>query len=100
MSMRVRFSLLAVAFVAACSASKSADEAPPGDAGAPEARAPVKPPLVDDDAGGPEALVSPPLLSQTGLYADIATRKLAGGLVAFAPRWSFWVDGAEKDRHL
>jgi hypothetical protein len=52
----------------------------------------------DIDSGAP--IDGPTLLSQTGLYADIATRKLAGGLISFAPRWSFWVDGATKDRHL
>ncbi len=64
------------------------------------------------DAGGADgsALVvdgAPPAdadsnryLSQTGLYADIATQTFAPDLLEFEPRYKLWSDGAEKRRWL
>jgi hypothetical protein len=42
----------------------------------------------------------PAQLSQTGLYAEIATATLADGVVAFAPQFELWSDGAEKQRWI
>jgi hypothetical protein len=42
----------------------------------------------------------PPLLSGTGLYADVATRTLAPGVVEFKPRYQLWTDGAQKRRFI
>src|SRR2546425_1198173 len=103
--MNARWSWLvgALLVAVACSSSKSSDDGPavlpPEEAGAPDAADRIAPPPPPDD-GASNALSYPPLLSQTGLYSDFGARKFADGLIAFAPRWSFWVDGAEKDRHL
>lgn len=50
-------------------------------------------------AGEPE-VVARDFLSQTGLYADIATETLAERVVEFAPRFTLWTDGATKRRWL
>ncbi|HEX5658758.1 MAG TPA: hypothetical protein VFX59_16275 [Polyangiales bacterium] len=42
----------------------------------------------------------PFLLSQVGLYTDIASKTLAPDLIAYEPRYALWSDGAQKDRHL
>jgi len=42
----------------------------------------------------------PQRLSETGLYADIATGELAGGVVAYTPRFELWSDGADKRRWI
>lgn len=39
-------------------------------------------------------------LSQTGLYTDIAGKRVAPDSVAFQPRFQLWSDGAEKRRWL
>ena len=39
-------------------------------------------------------------LSRTGLYSDITSRKLADGVMEFAPRYPLWSDGAEKHRFI
>jgi hypothetical protein len=39
-------------------------------------------------------------LSDTGLYADIATGTLAEGVRPFRPQWELWSDGATKRRFL
>ena len=39
-------------------------------------------------------------LSETGLYANIATGELAPGVVAFTPRFPLWSDGTEKQRWI
>ncbi len=41
---------------------------------------------------------APTRLSETGLYADFASRTLAPGVVEFAPRSPLWSDGAAKRR--
>jgi hypothetical protein len=40
----------------------------------------------------------PPLLSATGLYQSIASKKLAAGVFPFTPQFPLWTDGAEKHR--
>lgn len=52
------------------------------------------PPKPDAGLGGPEKL------SETGLYADIATRTLAAGVIEFSVRYPLWSDGSEKRRFL
>ncbi len=42
----------------------------------------------------------PPTLNATGLYADIATRQLAPGIITYRPRYELWNDGAAKQRFL
>jgi hypothetical protein len=42
----------------------------------------------------------PPLLSETGLYEDIASEALAADALAFTPRFPLWTDGATKQRWL
>jgi hypothetical protein len=42
----------------------------------------------------------PTRLSETGLYADFATRTLAEGVIPLRPRYPLWSDGAEKRRWL
>jgi hypothetical protein len=45
-------------------------------------------------------ITGPEHLSETGLYADFATRTLADGVLAYAPRYPLWSDGSEKVRYL
>lgn len=42
--------------------------------------------------------VSREFLSQTGLYADIATEELAPGVQLYTPQFELWTDGAAKRR--
>ena len=42
----------------------------------------------------------PERLSQTGLYADVATKQLAPGVLAFSPQYPLWSDGARKQRWI
>jgi hypothetical protein len=42
----------------------------------------------------------PERLSQTGLYVDLASGRLADGVQAFAPRFELWSDGATKRRFV
>src|SRR5688572_7672014 len=42
----------------------------------------------------------PARLSETGLYADIGSEALADDVVAFAPQFELWSDGAEKKRWI
>jgi len=51
----------------------------------------------DADAGG---FVAPPLLSSTGLYADLPSGTLAAGVTPYDVRYPLWSDGAEKKRYL
>jgi mono/diheme cytochrome c family protein len=46
------------------------------------------------------AVEPPPVLSATGLYAGPATGALAPGLLAYAPQYPLWSDGARKARWL
>lgn len=47
---------------------------------------------------GAESL--PERLSQTGLYADIASKQVAPELLAFTPQYPLWSDGARKRRWI
>lgn len=47
-----------------------------------------------------EAPKQPFLLSQVGLYTDIAQKTLAPDLISYEPTYTLWSDGALKDRHL
>jgi hypothetical protein len=50
------------------------------------------------DASSDASMGDPTLLSQTGLYADIAKGTLAPDVVAFQPQFALWSDGATKRR--
>jgi hypothetical protein len=51
------------------------------------------------DSSAADADVGDPmLLSQTGLYSNIATGELAPGVFAFQPQFALWSDGAAKKR--
>jgi hypothetical protein len=52
------------------------------------------------DAAIDAGFVEPERLSQTGLYANIATKTLAPGVTAFTPRWQLWSDEAVKQRYI
>jgi hypothetical protein len=56
----------------------------------------------EDNSPVPEAtdITGPTRLSETGLYADFASRTLAPGIIRFAPAHPLWADGAEKSRYL
>jgi uncharacterized repeat protein (TIGR03806 family) len=49
-------------------------------------------------AGG--GAVLPALLSQTGCFSDLATRKLARGVISYGVNAPLWSDGTEKERGL
>ncbi len=49
------------------------------------------------DAGG---VTGPRLLSETGLYSDLAARTVAPGVLPYGVRYPLWSDGAEKRRYL
>ena len=55
---------------------------------------------VCDDVDQSRTKLLPEHLSETGLYADIATGELAPGVAPFTPRFSLWSDGSEKQRWL
>jgi mono/diheme cytochrome c family protein len=42
----------------------------------------------------------PPTLSATGLYDDVATRRLAADVRPFTPQYPLWTDGAQKRRWI
>ncbi len=43
---------------------------------------------------------APAALSETGLYADIQAKTIAEGILAFAPQYPLWSDGAAKKRWI
>ncbi len=88
---------LALAAVLALTACGGDDATAPTDAATVDARTVDAPVDASIDAF---AFVEPTLLSQTGLYADIASKTIAPGNVAFAPRWQLWSDAAEKHRWI
>jgi hypothetical protein len=45
-------------------------------------------------------VAAPARLSETGLYADVAARTLAPGVLPFSPQYPLWSDGAEKRRWI
>jgi len=55
---------------------------------------------VCDEAEPSRTQLVPQRLSETGLYADIATGELAHGVASFTPRFPLWSDGSEKQRWL
>jgi hypothetical protein len=87
-------------------AADTADVAPPdlgadGPSAAPDASPPdLAPDLAPVVAPPPSPYPRPTytLLSETGLYADIATRQVASGIEEFHPTYTLWSDGAEKRR--
>ncbi|NVB83775.1 MAG: hypothetical protein HOV81_35700 [Kofleriaceae bacterium] len=53
------------------------------------------------DLAEPERVAElPSRLSETGLYADIASGELADGVLAYTPRFPLWSDGADKQRWI
>jgi hypothetical protein len=96
--------------VAACGGGAGGPDAPTSDAAVTDAAtidalsdAPIDAPPAADagpadarlDAGPP-----PTLLSQTGLYSDIASKTVAADVHEFAPRWPLWSDAAVKRRWI
>jgi hypothetical protein len=52
-------------------------------------------------AGGPSASAAPPpRLSDTGLYADVTSGRIAPDVLAYAPQYPLWSDGAAKRRWI
>ena len=67
------------------------------DAAAAAGGKPYRPPAVDfPDAKSAREF----LLSETGLYLDMATKELAPDLIEYEPAYKLWSDGAEKRRWL
>jgi len=95
---------VALAFVAgtvapmACSIESTVDSPTIEDAGMDQGSRDVRPPT--DDAADTSPVTGPMLLSETGLYSDFGARTIAPELIAFAPRYEFWSDGAKKGRWL
>jgi hypothetical protein len=52
------------------------------------------------DEADASARALPQRLSETGLYANIATGELAPGVLAYTPQYPLWSDGAEKKRWI
>jgi hypothetical protein len=50
--------------------------------------------------GGGTAAVAPAALRDTGLYADFDARSIDPRLIAFAPQYPLWTDGAAKRRWI
>jgi hypothetical protein len=78
---------------------------PPTDAAMDSTTADVDAPDAEDDAGADADIVVPPNtapmhLSETGLYAEGSVSELAEGVMAYAPRYELWSDGADKQRWL
>lgn len=84
--------LLACAALSVMLACQEASERDAADGGALWHTPEVHYPTQDSDA--------PFLLSQTGLYRDIATKQLAPDLLEYEPRYELWSDDAEKSRWL
>ncbi|HEX2673525.1 MAG TPA: hypothetical protein VHM25_21735 [Polyangiaceae bacterium] len=55
---------------------------------------------VCDDVDASQTAQLPQRLSDTGLYADLATGELAPGVLAYTPQFELWSDGAEKRRWI
>ncbi len=81
--------------VAACGESPLASDAGPVDAAIEK-----KQPPASDASEEPPPVSGPEHLADTGLYSDFATRTLAPGVIAYAPRYALWADGAGKKRWL
>jgi hypothetical protein len=89
--------LLPLCVAVACGSSSDPQSVPIADGGV---DAFPRPPAPDTDSGELPPITGPTLLSQTGLYSDFASRTVSSDLVAFAPRYEFWADGAKKGRWL
>jgi hypothetical protein len=79
----------------------SGPAAPPSGPEQPDARPAtmdLAPPVPDLAPPGP--ITGPERLSETGLFADFAARKLAPGVMPYTPRYQLWSDGADKERFL
>ncbi len=74
----------------------SIDDAAADDGGMGDAH--KQPPPVLDSSVPP--VTGPDKLSETGLYSDFAQRTIAPGIIAYAPRYELWSDGATKTRYL
>jgi hypothetical protein len=59
---------------------------------------PPRPPPTGDEVASP--VTGPGRLSETGLYADVASKTLAPGVLRFAPARPLWADGASKERFV
>lgn len=62
-----------------------------------DARGPGVPRDID---GGDAGLGGPERLSETGLYSDVGSKKIAADVIPFAPAHPLWADGATKDRYI
>lgn len=62
--------------------------------------APVDSVPVDVAVDAEPPFVAPTMLSETGLYSDIATKTIAAGVDEFMPRWQLWSDAAVKRRWI
>lgn len=51
-------------------------------------------------AADSSAVQPPPLLSQTGLYREIASGEIDPGNLPFSPQYPLWTDGARKSRWI
>lgn len=79
----------------ACGGGDDDDDGPDGATDGPVVVDGTSPDAVTAD--GPPAAF---LLSNQGLYADIATKTIAGDLIEYTPEFPLWSDGAEKRRWL
>jgi hypothetical protein len=82
---------------AACSSSQTPSAASGPDASLPEASAPYVDPYAAECV---EAGLPPNVIECTGLYANLATKEIAPGIVAYAPAVPLWADFAEKQRWI
>jgi hypothetical protein len=55
---------------------------------------------VCDEADRTRSAELPQRLSDTGLYANIASGELAAGVLAYTPQFPLWSDGAQKQRWI
>lgn len=55
---------------------------------------------VCDEASPSLTAELPQRLSETGLYADLASGELAAGVLAYTPQFPLWSDGADKQRWI
>jgi hypothetical protein len=99
----------AAAAVLACSSGGGAPAGPEQDAAAPLDAAPAPIPdaarEADADAGvnpacPPLGNDSPRDLGCTGLYGDLSTKQIAGGVREYTPAFALWSDGADKTRWI
>lgn len=78
--------ILAIALLAACSSGTRDPEVDVPDAAS------------ESDASTPDGGSDAYLLSQTGLYEDIAAQVLSGSALPYQPAYPLWTDGASKRR--